>query len=495
MNLQEMRSMIGSIIDYDPQVTSYQDEVNRIVNEIYLEFFTSHPWKFNQKSVDVYTKPDVSDTAATIAQTTYSEEYPSAAVTLSSSTFLNSSESRFGQIKYDGEVVVISGSETNINNGLYILDKQAANGTALQISKYSSNSPRHHFTGSGSETVTCQVQQRYLTLPQDCINILSVGIRNLEEAGVGTNALGHVYALMRREDEELNLRDDFTGTPTCWIPYDQPPETVSRKVRDYIPRANKDFKVEDAASGGGWLAGTYEFAMAYELHGEVGPMSDPIQITIAQRPHFTFQDTTKQGNFGLRKRIFFRIVSAEGVLAGVNHEEKFFRDLGAFVFQSAGATLNRVIAEDTDTTFQLPYQEAWWNLNVMATLLQVPRVPVTLDNRWRIRLHPRPATQTPMRIRYMYYPGKLLDDYDTPNSPTDTHRYLVYRACQELFVKHKNPDMALYYEKKADDEMRKCERRYLSERAQYYIKGSMRGGPMHLRPFRNLTHGTGADGT
>ena len=83
MNLQEMRSMIGSIIDYDPQVTSYQDEVNRIINEIYLEFFTSHPWKFSQKSVDIYTKPDVTDTAATISVTPYTEEYPSAALTLS----------------------------------------------------------------------------------------------------------------------------------------------------------------------------------------------------------------------------------------------------------------------------------------------------------------------------------------------------------------------------------------------------------------------------
>ena len=291
------------------------------------------------------------------------------------------------------------------------------------------------------------------------------------------------------------MRDDFTGTPTVWIPYDQPPETVSRRVRDYIPRANKDFKVEDESSGGGWVAGDYEFAMAYELHGEVGPMSDPIQITIAQRPKFTFQDTTKQGNFGLRKRIYFRLVSVQGLTTGTNHEEKFFRDLSSFTVQSGGATLNRVVAEDTDTTFQLPYQEAWWNLNELATLLQVPRKTVTLDNRWRIRLHPRPATQTPMRIRYMYYPGKLLDDYDTPNSPTDTHRYIVYRACQELFVKHKNPDMALYYEKKAEEEMRKCERRYLSERSQYYIKAGMKSGPMRLRPFRNLNHQVGKDGT
>ena len=491
-----MRSMIGSIIDYDPQVTSYQDEVNRIINEIYLEFFTSHPWKFSQKSVDIYTKPDVTDTAATISVTPYTEEYPSAALTLSASSLLNSTQSRFGQIKYDGEVVVIGGSATAINNGQYILDKQAANGTALQISKYSSNSPRHHFTGTtATETVTAKIQQRYLTLPQDCIQIISVGIRNLEEAGVGTNALGHVYAISRIDNEELNLRDDFTGTPTCWVPYDQPPETVSRKVRDYIPRANKDFIVVDEASGGGWYPGTYEFAMAYELHGEVGPMSDPIQLTVAQRPKFTFQDTTKQGNFGLRKRIYFRMVSVEGMTSGVVHEENFFRDLGAFVYQGGGPTLNRVIAEDTDGVFQLPYQETWWNLNTLNTLLQVPRQPITLDNRWRIRLHPRPATQTPMRVRYMYYPGKLLDNFDAPNSPTDTHRYLVYRACQELFVKHKNPDMALYYEKKADDEMRKCERRYLTERAQYHIKGGLKGGPQRFRPFRNQTHLAGRDGT
>ena len=187
----------------------------------------------------------------------------------------------------------------------------------------------------------------------------------------------------------------------------------------------------DESSGGGWPAGTYEFCMAYELHGEVGPKSDPIEITIAERPVFTFQDTTTLGNYGLRKRIYFRIKSVQGLTTGVNHEEKFFRDLGAFVYQSGGATLNRLIFEDSTTAGSLPYQESWYNLGDLDALLQIPREQVTLDNRWRIRLHPRPATQTPMRVRYMYYPGKLLDDYDTPNSPTDTHRYIVYRACAD----------------------------------------------------------------
>jgi hypothetical protein len=499
MNLLEIRNMIGSIIDYDPQVQSYKDEVNRIVNEIYLEMFTSQAWKFSQKAVDYYTHTDVIDTAAVINFQDLSETILSAKVTLSSDLFLGQSvaNTRFGQLRREGDILKITGASDDINNGLYIIDKVNANARDIEISKYSSNSPRHFFKGTGgtTETVTVSIEERQLKLPYDCINILSVGIRNLEEAGVGTNAVGHVFALSRRDDEELGLRDDFVGTPTTWIPYDHPPATVNRVVRDFIPRSGKDFNVIDApTAGNGWKPGTYEFCMAYELHGNVGPKSDAISVAITKRPEFTFQDTTKLGAYGLRKRIYFRIKAVEGIIGGINHEENFWRDIGAFTYSSSGATLGALIVEDTVTSYEFPYQEFWYCFNNLDGLLQVPRETVVLDNRWRIRLHPRPATQTPMRIRYMYYPGKLLDDYDSPNSPTDTHRYLVYRACEELFVKHKNPNMALYYEKKANDEMRKCEKRYLSERAQYYIKGGISGGPQRLRPFRNLTHGTGQDG-
>ena len=95
----------------------------------------------------------------------------------------------------------------------------------------------------------------------------------------------------------------------------------------------------------------------------------------------------------------------------------------------------------------------------------------------------------------MFYPGEMLDPYDAPSSPVDTHRYIVYRTCQELFIKHKVPEMALYYEKKADEELRKVEKRYLTERAMYNIKQGFKSGPIRLRPFRNLTHQTGQDGT
>jgi len=495
MNLKDIREMIGSIIDYDPEIESYQREVHRIINQIYLEFFCEHPWKFNQKSIDIYTKPDLTGDA-TITISSQDQTYPDGTIELDSNTLVRTN-SRGGQIRREGDVLVLTGSDEDVNNGLYIIDKVATNYTTLQVSKYAMQN-RVKWQGSvGAEDVTVKIQQRYLTMPEDCISILSVGIRNLEEAGVGTNALGHVYPIMRREDEELNLRDDFTGTPTTWIPYDQPPDTVSRNVRDYIPRAGKDFSVTADTASGGWYAGTYEFAMAYELHGQVGPMSDPVKLTLTsnQRPQFSMIDTTDLGFYGLRKRFFFRIVEANGK-DGNTFEEQYFRSLSDFIIYPGGAgVFFSYIAEDSDTTFAPDHQNTAYVLNTLDGLMAVPRKKPTLDNRWRIRLHPRPAVQTPMRVRYQFYPGELNDDYDAPQSPIDTHRYLVYRACQELFIKHKNPDMAVYYEKKADDEMRKIEKRYLTERSIYHIKGGFKSGPTRLKPFRNLTHQVGKDGT
>ena len=226
--------------------------MHKIVNQCYLEFFCEHPWKFNQKSVDVYTKPDLTDTAG-ITVSAQSSALPDGVLTLATST-LTRTDDRGGQIRREGDVLKITGSTDKENNGLYIIDKVASNNTTVQVSKYAEQNRVKWQGAVGAQTVNVSIQQRYLTLPKDCISILSVGIRNLSEAGVGTNAIGHAYPLVRRDEEELNLRDDITGTPFAWIPYNQPPDTVSRHVRDYIPRAGKDFSVAASTASNSWYA-------------------------------------------------------------------------------------------------------------------------------------------------------------------------------------------------------------------------------------------------
>jgi hypothetical protein len=252
MNLKEVRNMIASIVDYDPEVQTYRDEVNRIVNEIYRNWFVSRPYEFSQKTVDVFTMPDA--------------DIPSAAIAGSNSEVRNyiqagaldktkSAEVGFTYrflLTHEGSIVIVSGDDETSNNGTYIIDKVDFGTNRVLVSKMSST-PQVDWAGTVATSVTGAVQQRFLTLPQDCAQILALQIRNLNEgdAGNGTNALGKIYNLTRRREEEFNIRYDLTGTPTEYIVYDGYPEhTVD--IDQFTPRAGKDFNVVEASNTPGW---------------------------------------------------------------------------------------------------------------------------------------------------------------------------------------------------------------------------------------------------
>jgi hypothetical protein len=92
----------------------------------------------------------------------------------------------------------------------------------------------------------------------------------------------------------------------------------------------------------------------------------------------------------------------------------------------------------------------------------------------RVRLYPRQDTDYLIEARFVYRPDRLIEDTDVPEFPPDHHRYLVYRACQELFVKHDNLQHSEMYRTKADVELLRIENLYLSEGAGYWIKQGYR---------------------
>jgi hypothetical protein len=94
----------------------------------------------------------------------------------------------------------------------------------------------------------------------------------------------------------------------------------------------------------------------------------------------------------------------------------------------------------------------------------------------------------PVRIRYIRKAQSLIENEDTPESPPATHRYLVYRSCEELFTKHNALPQAQLYKKKADDEERKMAAQWLTQRAASYVKrGFGIGAGEVYKPFRRLT--------
>ena len=66
MNLSQMLSMAGSILDYSPDVPSYRAELRRFINEAYRELFSNDLWTFAQREEHIEINPDVEVTAMSL---------------------------------------------------------------------------------------------------------------------------------------------------------------------------------------------------------------------------------------------------------------------------------------------------------------------------------------------------------------------------------------------------------------------------------------------
>jgi len=504
MNLVQMRDMIGSILDYNPEVEAYRDEMNRIINECYLDFYMLQPWTWAQKTINTYTNPDCKQTDTQITPRAIGQGFPTNIVTsIGLADGEIGQQFRMGQINgnHEGNYLEITGATNADNNGIYIIDKIDAGAREASLSKQSNNFEKVNWKGTAgvADTVTTTAFQRYLPLPKDCNQILSVGIRNTAESGSGQgNSLGHIYNLTRVKDEQYNLRYDITGTPTQFVVFDQLPNGF-QDLTHFVPRAKKDFSVDTVSGGasGGWPLGTYEFKMAYEFHNVHGELSDPFELVISEAgtvPRFNTIDTTQFGFKGLRKRFWVRLKEVEGVASGSSYNEVYYRDLGGIDFEDLQSDdlVSYFRVEDDDT--QRDWPQALIQINSTDRLRMIPRFRQPIISRMRVRLHPRPTVQTPITIRYISFPIELMDDVDQPECPIDCHRYIVYRALEEMLFKHNQDAQSVYYGKKAEKELQKIEERYLTQRSALYIKDSFRVGPMRVKPFRTMTKTLGADG-
>jgi hypothetical protein len=497
MNLQEMRNMVASILDYDPDVQSYRDEINRFINESYRNWFVSRPYVFSQKTVDIYSMPDCDLPATANIQGSNANIRNfiniGAALSSTDSTGVGFVNKGFFN-SHEGSIIIVSGDDETSNNGTFIIDKidfdtGGSPAPKVYVSRMSST-PQVDWSGTVATVVAGSVQQRYITLPNDCVDLLGVQIRNIQETTDGTNALGKIYNLTRRRDEELNLRYDLTGTPTEYIMYDGYPEhTVD--IDQFLPRQGKDFFVDTASNTPGWPQGTYEFKMSYVWRGVESQLSDAQELKISASntiPRFNTEDTTRQGFQGLRKKFYVRLKSVTGK-DSATHEEKFFRDLSTVFSKTTpngGAGQYKYYLIDDDET-QTNWSQSQIQIDANNDLYQYAREGANLGNRQRIRLYPRPAASTPIEARYIYMPTDLLEDNDIPKAPDDTHRYLVYRTCADTFMKHNNPDMADFYDRKAEKELLKIDNKYLTQRSALYIKENFIAGPLRIKPYQSLT--------
>lgn len=420
MNLAEMRDMVGSIVDYDPNVQTYRDEVNRVLNELYLDFFTDRPWKFAQETeeLQIYKDVTVTDGVINVGANT---------ITSASTPFLSWME---------GAIVEIRGAAA-ANNGEYVIAKSTAGILYLEGFSSTENKPNTSVT----------IKQRFIDMPEDCSEVLALGIRSPVE---GTNA--HFSYLSRARDEELSLLLSSTGLPTDWLIYDD--VTMQQPVLQ---------PTLEAAAGATWSTpGTYYVHYTF-VHKNKESAPSPVATTttalggfVLNVPTPTVQNTGT--NSGMFKRFYLRTTNSQ-----------------AF-YQVSNANID-------ETTLLIN------NLNVAADYLaNARRLPENDGHYKRVRLYPRQDTDYLIEVRFVYRPDRLIEDTDVPEFPPDHHRYLVYRACQELFVKHDNLQHSELYRRKADAELVRIQNLYLSEGAGYWIKQGYRETTLRYQTSTSLTH-------
>lgn len=300
-------------------------------------------------------------------------------------------------------------------------------------------------SGAVATGLSGTVKQRYVDFPEDYMDTLAIGLRQPDQPT--TQPFSY---LTRWLDESLDLSLDEVSTPTDFIIVS--PETLKPPVKAPVLAGS----VGTAPAG----AGDYDTCYTFVRGGRESapsPVSAFVTLIALQQADISaMQQSTSTS--GLNKRIYLRGPESDAFYVVSNGDQT-----AATTALSNLGLATEYLSEGT----RLPEHEGMYQ---------------------RFRLYPRQDQDYLLTLRYLFRPTKLIDDADAPIFPAEHHDYLVYRVCQELFVKHNNLPQSEIYRQKADRRLQDIENRYLTTRKSTFIKGHWRQTNMYQRPIPLLRH-------
>ena len=459
MNLKEMRDYVANIMDYNPNVATYQQEVTNALNERYYSHFTDRPWEYSQKQTQLIAKAD-EDFTECITQGTGKLVIPNAV-----------KGTDFFHIGAEMYVEVQGGSAmTAEDKREYIIESVSYTGTDITLNvrkeehdpKYYSLSQRLYIFAINQTDVVLRIKHRKITMPKDCVEVLSLGLR-----GLGNETRQPFYNCPKFLDEHLALDLDLVARPTDFLVID--PVTIP------VPSRDATYDTTAAANSvdfDGDYKAAYSFYKGGVIYGHEGKTPDI--VLLEGPPHFSpsSQNATagdsiritgmevSDGSSRLQKRAYLR--PPEDI------HDKFLMIEEDIPEGTSTTVISGIVIDPT-------------------TFTDAERLDEGHNGSYqRIRLYPRQSEDLRANIRYQFRPKKLENENDQPEMPADTHLFLCYSTLVDLFSKHGNPGMAQMYENKAGKELLKIENRYLSQRSRLNIKQGFRQFSHPLSPIINI---------
>lgn len=459
MNLKEMRDYVANIMDYNPNVATYQQEVTNALNERYYSHFTDRPWEYSQKQTQLIAKAD--------------EDFAECITDGSGKLFIPTTQkgTDFYHLGAEMYVEVQGGSGmTPEEKREYIIESVAYTGGGITLNvrkaehdpKYYSLSQRLYTFVAGQTLVSLKVKHRKITMPKDCVEVLSLGLR-----GLGNETRQPFYNCPKFLDEHLALDLDLVARPTDFLIID--PVT--------IPVPSRDASYDTAAAANtvdfaGEYKAAYSFYKGGVIYGQEGKTPDI--VLLEGPPHFTpaSQNSAVGGSI--------RIIEMEVSNAATGLQKRAYVRPPESIHDKF-LLMEEDIPEGTSTTV------VGGIIISPATFTDAERLDEGHNGSYqRIRLYPRQSEDLRANIRYQFRPKKLENENDQPEMPADTHLFLCYSTLVDLFSKHGNPGMAQMYENKAGKELLKIENRYLSQRSRLNIKQGFRQFSHPLSPMINI---------
>lgn len=417
-DLKALREYVANVLDYDPTNPTYQTQVDRLLNEADRRICTEKLYTFAQVVVD---------------QTVYADK--EAQVTIGSGGSITAPAGTF-ESYMQGHIIKMDGVE-------------------YQIAWVSSATQAYLTTAPATASAqTASIFQRYLFLPQDCVQI--VGLARRSESITPTNP-GQLSPITQYEDEWNNLPLGETGIPEVWVP--------ANPVGVRAPRIGVTTGTTSGVSQG---VRTIEVGVVHQFATYISSVADVQTVSLTAAQTLTVTPVSALDNTsGLYRRVYLRAPNH-----GLDDWRPALRTTSGTVINLDPAHTAAVTVESSLTHIQ------------SETYYVKERLIAPTGTCDRIRLYPRQSEQMTLQIRYLADHRPMVEDNDTSIIPAAHRMMIAYRALYEVLVKHNNPTLAELYRKRYDAGLLQLERRYLSQPSRRLVKGFLSPSRVPDGPYR-----------
>ena len=472
-NLTALRNKIKNITDYSPELQTYNDQLDELVNDAYFTIWTTKRWVFATKEYLFKFNPDILPTRDVTAP-----------VTSVNANVLKGSRQVTFSANIDRLTPDWEGQPIEIQNYEYIISKVVTPAQILLTKVF-------HGT-TDTDDVSWAIKYRYYDLPHDSIELLSLAHRDVPHGNGGAGSFppyGKLIGLPARREEELNLRMDYKAayaeayvwSPSYFVPEAQTLDLITTPLLD----------------GNGFLPGNFlEVCWAFVKDDKIGALSEP---KIAKFPG---SDVTPSYSL----RIDFKTWDNQPVIAdsfqSFDKEPTQFEGFRKIIFWNQN--FNRATGERLGLpiwkVFNNPGGSATRNQSLFLTSMVIPDTSasalvnnfnqidpgnaqyIEYDGQYnRIRPYPRvdawdqaitrqDATEALSKVpqdflregvaRYYYKPPALGFQTDAPQMPNEFHQLIVYKVLQTLYEKIGQMTNADFYRRRIDDEIKQFQKRY-----------------------------------